>query len=398
MKKQAVIICCSVLISCLNLFGVSAITAGERDGVSHDTIKIGIIADMTGPTISLQLPAVNAVRAYFRNVNEHGGINGRKVQLSVEDDRYTVPMHVSAFRKLVYEDKVFMIIEIGSTAGISAAMTECEKAKVPSFFLSTSKMFVEPPRPYHFTIGASYEDEIKAIFAYLFKSLKLKDPKLALVRAFNDHGEVGSRAVKEQVKVYGIRPAIEEIISPAAVEAASQVSDLKRVKADHVILHLTIANCIPFLRDAKKLGLNATFIGTKYTCMEKVVRKAGEAAQNFYATSSFASWNDDGPGAKKMREVSIRYYPGTKKAIPSKIWVQGWAMALIIHEGLERAGKDITRNGLIKAWEGIKDFDMQGLSANATFGPNKHQCSEYCKVYKADVKNGRLVPVTDWIK
>ena len=132
--------------------------------VPKDTIKIGVICDMTGPTATLQTPAPRGIRMYFRNLNDEGGVHGRKVRINVEDDRYTLPMHVSAFKKLVYRDDVFMIMEIGSTGGILALMPHFTKLKIPNFMTSTSSMFIDPPRPYHFTNGATYEQEIKIIF------------------------------------------------------------------------------------------------------------------------------------------------------------------------------------------------------------------------------------------
>jgi branched-chain amino acid transport system substrate-binding protein len=99
-----------------------------------------------------------------------------------------------------------------------------------------------------------------------------------------------------------------------------------------------------------------------------------------------------------VREITLRYHPGTEKEIRPRGYIQGWSECIIVHEGLNRTGKNLTREGLIKAWEGMKDFDMQDLSSNVTFGPNKHQASEYCKFYKADVEKGIFHPVSDCIK
>ena len=397
MCKYRFVMLLVVLVSSLFLL-VSSVYAGEKDGVTGDTIKIGIIADLTGPTVALQIPAVNAMKSYFKNINEKGGVFGRKIKAIAEDDRYTIPMHVSAFKKLAYRDKVFMIMEIGSTGGILSLIPRFNKLKMPNFMTSTAKMFVKPTMPYHFTNGAAYEDEVRIIFNYLFNVLKVKNPKLGLVRPDTEHGKVGSRATAEQVKRFGTKLLAEEILAPGAMEAGSQVLNLRRQKINYIILHLTVANSVAFLRDAKKYGIKAKFYGTKYTCTETTVQMAGKAAKEFYAINSFASWYDDEPGVKEMRKVSLKYYPDLNKKIPPKIWTQGWAEAVIVYEGIKRAGKNLTRNGVIKAWESMKNYNMKGLSANATFGPNKHQCSEHCKIYKADIPNGKLAPISDWIK
>jgi len=386
------------LVLILVFSGVHFAVAEEDPARPKDTIKIGVICDITGPTASLQTPAPRAIRLYFRNVNDQGGIQGRRVEVIVEDDRYTIPMHVSAFKKLVYRDNVFMFMEIGSTGAMLALMRHFTKLNIPNLATATSSMFIDPPRHHHFSNGATYEQEIKIIFNWLMNVLKVKDPRIGLVRADTEHGKVGSRSVHEEAKKYGLKLAGEVIVAPGALEASSQVLCLKRENPNYVILHLTLENCAAFLRDARKFNLDATYVGTQYTCMEATVQLAGKAAQNFYATNSFAAWYDDNPGVRAVRKVTLKYNPGTEKEIRLRSYMQGFAESVIVHEGLKRAGKNLTREGLIKAWEGMKDFDMQGLSSNVTFGPDKHQASEYCKFYKADVKKGIFHPVSNWIK
>lgn len=366
--------------------------------VPKDTIKIGVIVDMTGPTATLQTPAPRAIRMYFRNLNDQGGVYGRKVKAIIEDDRYTIPLHVAAFKKLVYRDKVFMFMEIGGTGQALALVSQFTKLKIPNFITSTSRIFVRPTLPYHFTNGATYEDEMEIIFNWFVNILKIKDPKIALVRPDTEHGKVGSRSANEQAKKYNVDLAADVILSPGALEAGSEVMRLRRVKPSHIILHLTPSSSAVFLKDAKKFGLKAFYVGSKYTCMESMLRLAGKAAENFHATNCFSAWYDDVPGVKAVKETTLKYEPGTEKKIRARGYMQGWAECVIVHEGLKRVGKNLTREGLIKAWEGMRDFDMRGLSSNVTFGPDKHQASEYCKIYKADVENEMFHPVSDWIK
>ncbi|MBI4619401.1 MAG: ABC transporter substrate-binding protein [Desulfobacterales bacterium] len=386
------------LVLILVFSGVHFAVAEEDPARPKDTIKIGVIVDMTGPTADLQTPAPKAIRTYFKNVNDQGGIHGRKVKIIVEDDRYTIPLHVAAFKKLVYRDEVFMFMEIGGTGQMLALVPQFNKLKIPNFVTSTSRIFVRPTLPYHFTNGATYEDEIEIIFNWLINVLKVKDPKIGLVRPDTEHGKVGSRSANEQAKKYGLELTADIILSPGAIEAGSEVLRLKKVNPTHLILHLTPSSSAVFLKDAKKFGLKAFYLGTKYTCIETMLELAGKAAENFHATNSFAAWYDSTPGTKVVREITLRYHPGTEKEIRPRGYIQGWSECMIVHEGLNRTGKNLAREGLIKAWEGMKDFDMQGLSSNVTFGPDKHQASEYCKFYKADVEKGIFHPISDWIK
>ncbi|MDY7033250.1 MAG: ABC transporter substrate-binding protein, partial [Thermodesulfobacteriota bacterium] len=161
MRMRAV---CMLIVGFFLILGFSnAVSAVDKVDavVPKDTIKIGVIADMTGPTATLQVPAPKAMRVFFRHINDQGGILGRKVQLIIEDDRYTIPLHVSAFKKLVYRDKAFMFVELGGTGQGLALVPQFTKLKIPNFMAVTSRSFVRPTLPYHFTNGATYEDEIE---------------------------------------------------------------------------------------------------------------------------------------------------------------------------------------------------------------------------------------------
>ena len=207
MKTREMLFVGFVLI--LLFSGVHFAVAEEDPARPKDTIKIGVIIDLTGPTANLQTPALPAIRTYFRNVNNQGGIHGRKVKVIIEDDRYTIPLHIAAFKKLVYRDNVFMFMEVGGTGQALALVPQFTKLKIPNFITSTSRIFVRPTLPYHFTNGATYEDEIEIIFNWLMNVLKVKDTKIGLVRPDNEHGKVGSRSANEQVKKYGLELAAD---------------------------------------------------------------------------------------------------------------------------------------------------------------------------------------------
>jgi branched-chain amino acid transport system substrate-binding protein len=99
---------------------------------------------------------------------------------------------------------------------------------------------------------------------------------------------------------------------------------------------------------------------------------------------------------KNIREIFLEYNPGEKP--PPTIYQLGWYWGMIISEGLRRAGKDINGEKLIDAVETLKDFDTGGLCGPVTYTPESHKATDYCKIFKADVKKKRLVAVTDWVK
>lgn len=398
MKKGVTLLLAISFVSVLFLFGVTHGYADETTGLTSETIKVGIVSDITGPTSQLQVPLHTGIKTYLQYINDQGGIHCRKFKVIIEDGGYSVARDISNFKKLVYRDKIFMFFEIGSTGSGVALASQITKEGLPTMMTSTTDFFINPVRPYHFTEGTTYEDEIKIIFNYIINVLKAKDAKIALIRADTEHGKVGSRTCHEQAKAYGLKLAAEEIIQPGAIEASSQVLNLKRGGVSHVILHTTEGNAATFLRESKRFGYKPIPIGTKYACTEDVIRIVGDAAKGFVATNSFASWHDDYKGINEMRRITLKYHEKKEMVIRYRQYNQGWSQAVIMVEGLKRAGKNLTRSGLVKAIESIKDFDMGNIMASVTYGPDKHQGTDYCKMYKADIENQKFVPFTDYIR
>ena len=398
MTKKVILLLAISFVSIRFLFGVTAPYADETTGLSSDTIKVGIISDITGPTAQIQTPLHIGIKTYLQHINDQGGIYGRKFKVIIEDGGYSVARDVANFKKLVYKDQIFMLFEIGSTGSGVALVSQVTKEKLPTLMTSTTDFFIRPLRPYHFIEGATYEDEVKILFNYIVNVLKLKEPRIALVRADTEHGKVGSKTFREQLEAYGLKPAGEEVIAPGAIEASSQVLSLMRAKATHIILHTTEGNAATFFREAKRFKYSPMSLGTKYACAEDVIRIVGDAAENYVATNSFSSWYDDSPGMFKMREISLKYHGKENKYMRYRHYTQGWCQAIIVVEGLKRAGKNLTRSDLVKGLESIKGLDMGGLMANATYSPTKHQGTEYCRIYKTDVKNARFVPITDYVR
>ena len=372
--------------------------SGTTRGVTDSSVKIGLILDQTGPLKMLTAPITEAMRLYFRHVNDRGGINGRKVKFLVEDDRYSIPMAISGFKKLTSRDKVLSILGMGGTGQTKALWSQIEKERIPCITASLAEAQVKPTRRYLFMAVASYEDEIKVIFNYIVEVLKIKAPKVAIVSLEAEYGKTGVKAAKKMAASYGFELVGEEVINLGAFEAGTQVLSLKRARPDFVILHLGASTAVAVLRDARKFGVKSTFIGTYYSTSEDVVKVSGKGAERYIGVHSYNSWYEDTPGMAKMREITLKYRPGTETPMRPKPYVQGWVEAMIITEGVRKAGKNLTNETLVEAMEGIKDFDTKGLCGLITFGPDVHKGNEYCRIYKADVGKGILDPITDWIK
>ena len=380
------------VVGFLFVIGERCVFAEEVRGVTQDVIRIGAIIDQTGAAASVGIPIADAMRTYFRNVNEKGGINGRKVNVFIEDDHYTIPGAVSAFKKLVYKDKILTLLFCGGTGQTTALSSKIKKEKLPIITVSLAESMTTPFKRYIFTPSASYDDGVNVIIDYIMKDLNAKNPKIAVVYPDIEFGKTGLRAAEKYFKNYNIKLASKAVLALSAIDATSQVLALKRIKPDYIILHEGAAAIVSFLKGAKKYGLKSQVFGTFYVSSEDTITIARDASQGLLAVSPFGYWHDDIPGIVKMREITYKYQPNTEPKIRN--YTQGWVTSLICGEGLRRAGRDLTGETLVEAFETMQNFSTGDISSPVSYSNTDHKGGRGNKLYKTNVEKQRFIAIT----
>ncbi|MDY7034008.1 MAG: ABC transporter substrate-binding protein [Thermodesulfobacteriota bacterium] len=398
-----------VLFSCSRFFFIGAFLvnlislsssigySNEVRGVTDDTITVGLICDQTGPIADITLPLSEGVRNYTRHVNDQGGIHRRKIKLLVEDDRYSIPVTMAAFKKLIYKDKILALMGPGSVGGTRTLLRQIEKLKLPTVPPIADKILVYPFRRYIFLPCDFYDDEIGVMFEYIMKDMKVQTPRLAFCYPDAESGKLTMRSAKKWAESYNLDIHLE-IIPMAALEASSQVMSIKRYKPTHLMIHHTSQGVILMMREMRKFGLDIPVFGTFPNCVEETVRIGGKASKNYIGAHAFSSWYDESPGMADVREITLKYHPGTEKPYRSKQYTVGWTTATILYEGITRAGKNLNGESLVDAMETIQNLDTNGLCGPITYTSKSHKGLDYCKLFKADPPSGKLLPITEWRK
>ncbi|RJP60217.1 MAG: hypothetical protein C4549_00925 [Deltaproteobacteria bacterium] len=397
MKMNSKLFCaiCLVLI-CFFTF-MSDGYADDQRGLTSDTLTIGAVLDQTGPATSVTIPITNGIKNYFRYTNEHGGINGRKVKLIVEDDRYSIPMAIAAFKKLLYRDKILAMIGPGHSGAALALFRHIEKEKIPTIPVALGEKIISPVRRYVFCASEIYPNTMRAIIDYMIEDLKPQNPIVALVYPDNETGKMDLKAAIERLKFHKLTPVTKEVLNPGSLDATSQVMTMKSHRVNNIVLCGFLTQpAVVLLRELKKFGMDVPVFGNTAAASEEIIDMTRSAAEKYYAVSPFASWYDEGEGVAFMRKVTLKYAPGTEKPYRGKFYTCGWILAVVLNEGLLRAGRDIDGERLVTALESIKDFDMKGLSGPVNFSSSNHKGMNSAKVFKADPGTGKFVPVTGW--
>ena len=383
------------LIPALLLLGNFSAYAGKVRGVSDDTIKVAVLVDLTGPAAQSSTPYRNAFRDYFGHLNEQGTINGRKIKLVVEDDRYSIPVALAAFKKVVFKDKVFAMFGPSGTGHTVALFKVVQKNKIPNFTQSTSEAIINPFKRYLFTTGASYQDQFKVIFDYIAKDLKAKNQKIAYVGPDNEFGKVGLRASIKRAKRYGLNFR-NEVLNFGSMDATTQVLSLKRARVKIVVINEIAQAGVAFLRTTMPIPKQATFIISDVGCDGDTLRMSGQSARGLLGSSNFNPWHMDTPGMVELRKVALKNRPKVKSLM--RQYVHGWVAGMVLEEGIKKAGRDLDEDGLIMALESMKDFDTKGLSGLISFSSDNHKGGKYYRLFKADIEKNAFNPITEWRK
>ena len=378
------------------LFGTIPVQAGEDIGVTKDTVKIGLMGDLTGPVAEGWIQIAHGAKSYFKMVNDEGGIHGRKIKYILEDDRYSIPLALACFKKLVYKDKVF-VLQAASGVGHTAALIPLvEKEGIPFIAASGEKKYFVPARKYLFSVIPWYEDQAKLVMEYIFDDLKLKNPAIALMHPDTASGKDCRNAVRELIKVYPVKKYKEVVFSLTAVDYTSEVLTLKQWEPDVIFIHGLIVDTSSIVRAAYRLGLSTPIIVNQYGCSDEVLAIAGKAAKRLLAINCFGTWDDNTPGVNRLRKASLAYDPNVHRR--SSYFFQGWIAGIVFCDAFKNAGRDLTRETYLKGLEAIRNHDTQGICGVVTFGPNDHKTIDSHRFYRADVEGKRFIPISGWRK
>ncbi|MDY7030983.1 MAG: ABC transporter substrate-binding protein [Thermodesulfobacteriota bacterium] len=402
MKREFAVRNCSswvislLLMSSVVLFYPTVGNAESVRGVTDTTIKIGGILDQTGPFAGdITLPASEALRNYTRYVNDGGGIFGRKIKLIIEDDHYSIPVGIAAFKKLLFKDRIFALVGPASTPEAKALYGQIERLKVPNISGAPDETQVSPLKRYIFMPFNVYDDHLGIVYDHIVNDLKPKRLNIILVYPDAETGKIALACTKKWAKHFNFT-FHTEILNLSVLDATSQVMSIRRKKPTHIVIHHGSAGAVMLLRDLRKFGLNIPVYGDMLSCTEDTAILGGDASKNYFGVHPFSSWYEVEDGVQKMRKITLQYKPGTEKPYRNKFYVAGWVISRVIYEGIKRAGKDLNSESMVAALESFRNFDTKGVCGPITFTPTEHQGIYHAKLYKADPDKGELVPLSGW--
>ena len=339
---------------------------GNVPGITEDTIKVGMIVDLTGPLAFAGQELSTGARLYLQHVNEQGGVHGRRIELIVEDDGYQPPRTVVAARKLLDRDRVLCFFGNMGTATTLAVESILESEGVPLFAPCTwSSVVYTPARRYIFATDPSYRMQSWIMLDIIRREMQGGHPQIGVIYQDDDFGRDGLTGLREAAAYYGMNIVAEEDYKRGAVDFSTQVLNLKRANATHVILWTIYREAALVLKEARQLDWHPAFFGNTIIGDDKLMQLAGEAAENLRILSNL-DLSSDTDQMKLYRELIARYDPGRA---PQYYHAAGYTVAQIQVEVLRRAGRDLNREKLVTTAETFQGWDENLAHFVLTYGP-----------------------------
>jgi branched-chain amino acid transport system substrate-binding protein len=383
-------------------FGLTALSAAflvacaadqGSEGVTDDTIRVGMIVDLTGPLAFIGQEISAGAELYFQHVNEQGGVHGRNIELIVEDDGYQPPRTVAAYRKLVDVDGVFCLLGNVGTATTMAIMPMLKDEGIPLMGpMAFSSALYTPPHRYVFTVPLSYPAQSWVMVQRIADSPDAAEARLGVVYQDDDFGLDGLEGLREAAAHYGLTIVAEEAHQRGATDFSTTVLNLKRADPTHVILWTVLRETAAVLQEAHQLGWMPQFFVNNTAADNRLVGLAAEALRETNVLF-VTNWDPSNPKMSTYLELLRTQAPDKE---PAYYHAAGFTEAQVLVEALERAGRDVDREKLVQAAETFDGWDENAYGMPITYGPGLRGGLDI-KVFfkKADVEQGKLVRASD---
>ena len=386
----------TLVATALALAGTAALAQSKAppQGVSKDEILIGSIQDLSGPIAGFGKQVRNGMLLRVDEINEQGGISGRKLKLLVEDSAYDPKKAVLAAQKLVNQDKIFIMIGHIGTAQNNAAMpVQFEKNVINFFPVTAAREMYEPLNRLKYSFAATYYDQMRGAVPKLVKEKGAK--KVCTMYQDDEFGLEVVRGAEAGLKTIGMEFTEKTSYKRGATDFSSQVARMKAAGCDVVVLGTIIRETIGAISESRKTGFAPTFIGSS-ACYTDLIHKlgGGKAMDGLYATMTVANpYLDD---ASKAVSFWAAKYKTKFSEDPTVFSVYGYIIVDAFAAAAAKAGPTLNTDTFIKAMDSSTfNPDMFG-GAPLTFTATKRLGSDVSRL--SQLQEGRWKVVSDYFR
>jgi branched-chain amino acid transport system substrate-binding protein len=392
MKKDTpkYVLALGVLLGCLFVVS-SPLQAQNTPGVTDREILIGSCSALEGPSHFLGTETVTGAKAYFSMINDAGGVDGRKLKLISYDDSYDPAKTEACFNHLM-EQKVFALgFFVGTPTAVKyIPMAESNKIPLVGLFTGAQTLYA-PLRHWVVNVRASYFDETREQIDGLWGTLRFK--KVGVIYPEDAFGAAVLEGVKEALKAHGAVPVAAASYQRQTAQVGGAIDTVRAANPEAVVVVGPANTVAPILKQSHAKGWKPLFLTVSFVGTDDLITEAGADSDGMVITQVVPPYYlTEFKTVALYRRTLTKYFPSAQ---PNFVSLEGFVDAMVLVEGLKRAGKDLTREGLIRGIESIHELDLGlGPQLKLDYGPKDHKGFDH--VIPTVIRGGRAVPFTDW--
>lgn len=368
------------------IFVLGAISTFAQQGITSSQILIGQACALSGPAKDLGYELKAGAEAYFEHINDHGGVNGRKIKLISLDDSNNPQKTLTVTKYFLDQEKVFALFGYLGTS-TSAAVIPLTKADSVPFFAPYSgvEFFRTPVMKNVYNVRASYLQETELMVHELVDVLGMKN--IAVFYQEDTYGKAGLGGVKNALRQRGLEVSATGTYKRNSVEVRSGFAPIQLAKPNAVILIGTAKASAAFIKMAKIADLKSIFLNLSFVDGVALAKELGSDGDSVIVTQVVPlPWDSSIPLVSEYQTNLRRHLPGAEFGFGS---LEGYLNAKVLVQGLRSAGKKLTRASLIAALDKMTSFDCGGVTVG--FSPEDHQGLD--KAYLTVIQNGAFKQV-----
>lgn len=378
---------CICIVSCF----ARPSSAQSAPGVTDKEITIGSCSALEGPSKFLGAQTVAGARAYFDSINEQGGVHGRKLRLIASDDSYDPAKAEDCFKHLQTQGVFAMGFFVGTPTGVKyVPLAETNKIPLVGLFTGAQALYT-PFRHWVVNVRAAYADETKEQIDGMWKTLGYK--KIGVIYPDDAFGSAVLDGVKNALKEHQSQPVAAASYPRQTADADAAIQSIRAAQPDAVVIVGPANTVAPIIKLAHSKGWSPLFVTVSFVGTDDLIKLAGQDVEGMVITQVVPPYYlTDLKTVALYRRILGKFAPNET---PNFVSLEGFVDAMVMVEGLKRAGKDLNREGLIRGIESLHDFDIElGPQLKLNYSARDHKGFEH--VIPTVVRGGRAVPFTDW--
>lgn len=391
MKHTLPTLAAAAAVAALAIAGCGGPDASEGDG-DQGPIPIGVLSDLSGATADVGTPYSEGMRGYADWLNDQGGIDGREIDLTVNDYAYDVARAEQLYSQYLSDGVV--AIQGWGTGDTEALRQKVAQDELPFMSASYAETLVDPTQtPYNFVVGATYSDQMRVALNWVVEDAG-GPAEVAVFHNDSPFGEAPVADGKSYIEEKGLQLGYESYPMPAgATDYVAQLNRAKSQGAKYIVIQNTSNPAAVVATNIAQQHLDMKIICLNWCADELFVEVAGEAAEGHMMVQPFVPPSVATPGHDEPAEFLESQ--GDSLADKGLHYVQGWYTMHVMAEGIRHvidSGEEVTGPNLKTALEEMDAVDTGGVSTPVDFSAESHRGMAGTGVYQ--VRDGKLAEVS----